>query len=1065
MLGHSRSLAVLVGGGSLMSSGPRAHRPDAAAPRWLFDERDRELLRIVRDLARKGGSRKDLKSLLYPYLHPRGIKELAAPRALRIAYAIVHLLESLEGGTADDRLRALRAVQDEVLASADSHLHRNTARVLLQIMKELVRSCDDSVRLLQLAHDFRAAASGRPRVVRALLRRYHLLEMPEAWNQLAFDDHVHDSHTKGRKTPCHLIMDAWIKGIRYLTVIHYNHVGSEAAAELLEAAEIMGIDVRIGVELSARFHDRYVQLIWVPRGFADAKDFLSFLSEPHVQDFMREGRKVSQYQQQYVLAVLRLFNATHRVALGETYGIELGVLEEAEFLAFVGPGQASILHLGKFIHLHVSPLLRAQVEALRARERGASADERRRIGALVAAMDALDSEEIVERYLRPSCNPSIPDPHVPRDGADVPHLLTLSPGALLAEVGKLRSGHRITLNLSELQVEDVLELLYECRGGISFLEIFNLKDYLDGKSPHLAEIAELQRAINEANVVTLKRLIRGIIERVAAQGSSAAADRAWRLTEILRNIALLQSYYRNAPLQTRIGSDSSGHSRRFHGMGLAIQETLPRRAQREIARRPGSRLVLPVVTPVFLRETHLPRQRSASFWGSFPGLASFSPRLERAGPTRRDWVVAEPSTRLSDRGNVVSLGGVREEHGNGFSLHAPPAPPSRVPPWEYLNGTLKSTLKVLVGFVPAFATFALTKDWWVLAYLGAAIWFGVTGLRVILQSVLGAGGIRRSPLVVWKSYVRWDRLSDSLLFTGFSVPLLDYVMKTVVLDRTLGITTRTNPAALYAAMACANGLYIAAHTSWRGFPRAAVLGNLFRSVLSIPIAVALHASLGAVLGGVGAADVAATLQKWAAVISKVASDCVAGVIEGLADRYTNMRVRVRDYTVKLRQLFNVHAQLELLYPETDVLRMLRSPKQFIRKIDAEARDLEKVVIVNALDLFYFWMYQPRARGVLRSIVRTMSQDERQILVRSQFVLQRKREVTQLFVDGLVGKKFAPALALYLDYSSEYLDAIEALASEDGGDRGAPGLEGARNGLALAEPAQVPRYSESWPSDG
>ena len=33
------------------------------------------------------------------------------------------------------------------------------------------------------------------------LRRYHLLEMPEEWNQIAFDDHVHDANTKGRKTP------------------------------------------------------------------------------------------------------------------------------------------------------------------------------------------------------------------------------------------------------------------------------------------------------------------------------------------------------------------------------------------------------------------------------------------------------------------------------------------------------------------------------------------------------------------------------------------------------------------------------------------------------------------------------------------------------------------------------------------------------------------------------------------------------------------------------------------------------------------------------------------------
>ena len=33
----------------------------------------------------------------------------------------------------------------------------------------------------------------------------------EDWNQIAFDDHVHDVNTKGRKSSTHLIMDAWIK--------------------------------------------------------------------------------------------------------------------------------------------------------------------------------------------------------------------------------------------------------------------------------------------------------------------------------------------------------------------------------------------------------------------------------------------------------------------------------------------------------------------------------------------------------------------------------------------------------------------------------------------------------------------------------------------------------------------------------------------------------------------------------------------------------------------------------------------------------------------------------------
>jgi hypothetical protein len=281
----------------------------------------------------------------------------------------------------------------------------------------------------------------------------------------------------------------------------------------------------------------------------------------------------------------------------------------------------------------------------------------------------------------------------------------------------------------------------------------------------------------------------------------------------------------------------------------------------------------------------------------------------------------------------------------------------------------------------------------------------------------------------------------------------------VVLERTFGITTATNPAALYAAMACTNGVYIATHTWIRGLSRAAVVGNLFRSVLSIPIAVALNASLAAALGAAGAggaAEVAAILQKWAAIVSKAASDTAAGVIEGLADRWANVRTRVEDYSDKLRQLFDIHAQLELLYPETDVLDMLASPKQLIRRITS---DLEKILIVNALDLFHFWMYPPRARHVLRSIMRTMSHEERQIVVRSQYVLRRNREVTQLFVDGIVGKRFARALSLYLDHSAGYLDAIERLAEAPPAQP--VRLAAARSAVHVAEPTQAPRYSRTW----
>jgi hypothetical protein len=985
---------------------------------------------MVEDVLSREASRLKFKELLNPYLHPHGIKEMAASQGFRIAYAMINLLRSLEIGKADDRLRALHALRDEVMNITHSSLRRNTARVLLQIMKELVRMQGDHARQLELAHDFRMAASGKPRTVRQELRRHHLLEMPEEWNQIAFDDHVHDANTKGRKTPTHLIMDAWIKGIRRLTVIYYNYVPPEAAAELLEAGEIMEITIRIGVSVGAQFRGRKVHFIWVPRGFADARDFLSFLSDPPVRAFLDEGRRVSEYQKSHVLAVLGEFNERHRPAINDALGIDLAPLDLADFLAFVAGGQASILHLGEFIHARLLPLLEVRVNGLRSRYEKAAPEERLRMEGLVNRMRKLDSEAIVDHYLRPERNPSLPDPNVYRDGEDVPQLLRLTPRELMERLDQLHAGYRTCLNLSDLSVEDVLEMLYDCKGMITYLEIFNLKDHVNGKAIHYPEISELQIALNEGNVITLKRLIRGMLQRLERSSSPDRQDRIEKMTEILRNIPVLQSHYRIVPLKANIGSDSTGRSLHHYGMGLILRETLTRRAQKAIRHTMFPAVfTLPVRMTAYLRTTYVPGPAWGVKW--LRRLFRLLPGLRRLEEERRhDWEILDDATRMATPGNIIPLGGLHEEGGNDLRLEEKKSRAERGISWRYLNSGVKNAIKVLIGFIPAFLTFALTKDWWLLAYGGAFIWFGITGLRNILQSVLGGGGIRRSPLLRWNDYVSWGRMTDSLLFTGFSVPLLDYIVKTVLLDRMFGVTTTTNASLLYTVMALTNGLYLSSHNAFRGLPKGAIFANFFRSVLSIPLAIAFNATIGGILFEAGIPGINDVLQKWAAVISKAASDCVAGVIEGLADRYENIRVRARDYSAKLRQLFDTYARLELLFPETDVLKMLESPKKFMQTINAEAQDLERVIIINALDLLYFWMYQPRSRSVLKARIRTMSEEERQIFVRSQCILQREREISQLFLDWIIGRDFSKGLAFYLDRYREYLVALKQIALRD-----------------------------------
>ena len=1038
-------------------------------PKIFFDHRDHELLNIVREVVSRSGQTRALRSLLVEYMHPQGIKEMAAPRGLRIAYSIAGLLDSFEQGLPGDRIKALRSLRDEVFHSASFLYQKNTARVLVQIMKELLRSHDDELRQLKLAHDFRMVSTGNPRLVRRHLARYHLLEMPEEWNQYAFDDHVHDANTKGRKSPTHLVMDAWIKGIRFLTVVYYNYVSPEVVEELIEASALLDIQVQVGIEMSAHFRNKYIRFTWEPHGFNDNRALLGFLREEAVLTLLEQGKTVSHYQQQYVFAVLKAFNDGHHHTLAEELGIAIAPLQTEEFLRFVGAGQPSILHLARFIHNAVTDKtaeIGRQLEAMTLA--GSKPDSG--LARQLARLRNCTIENIIGHYLTPVRNPEIADPQQPRDDPELPELLRHAPKSLLSKLLSLHSSSKFTLNLSNLSVQDTLELLYDCEGMISHIEAFNLKnashgiisspaggcgcpagDAVDLKSPeqHYRLIGELQQALNDDNVISLKRAIRAIIwdyeeQRLSLVRRAALAaasyggpelladqqrcmeERKTALLNILFNLEKFHDYYRKRTLGSRIGSGSTGLAEHQHGMGLVVLDTLPTRARKVLDDdlNKNWRSLIPV-SAALTRSSHSRQVNLAedSARNSRPPWFSWFAHGRRRWT---DWTLESLRIHPGRPGNIATLGGLRRNGENGQQSGTVRQREKLRHPWIYLNTNLKNTLKVLIGFIPAFLTFSLTKDWWLLAYFGAVIWFSITGLRNIIQSVLGGGGLRRSPLLPWNSLVSWSRIADSLLYTGFSVPLLDYLVKTLLLDQGFGVTTTSNPILLYAVMGLANGIYISSHNLFRGLPKNAAVGNFFRSILAIPLAVLLNSLFGGLLLLAGVPDVSGELQKWAAIISKLASDCVAAVIEGLADRQVNIRARLNAYRTKISQLFAVFSRLDLLFPEEDVLDILQAPEIMMKTLNYEAREQEKLIIVNALDLMYFWMYQPRSRRALAGIVAQMSREEWLIFYRSQLVLVRYKEISQVFIDGLVGKDFSRALAFYLDHHQRYLTEIAVL---------------------------------------
>lgn len=992
----------------------------------FFDRRDHELIGIVNSVYDADNIFGYTRKLYYPYFHPLGIKEMAESKGLRTAYAIVNLLESMERGEIENRIQALAALKDEVLNTAGGSMPKNTARVLLQIMKELVRAKGNYSLQLQLAHNFRMAAFGKPRVIRRLLTYYHLLEMPEEWNQLTFDDHVHDANTSGRKSPTHLIMDAWIKGIRRLRVIYCHCIEPRFAAELIEAARIMEIDLRIGIEFWAKYRDRYISFIWVSRGLPDAEAFLCFLAEPHVVIFMEQGRAVLKYQEMYVLGLLEAFNDQYLDQMCQTFDIDLPRLCPERFLKFASPGLPSVSHLGEYIHALAVAAMKDRMEALNQSFGTADADEQQSIRDRVERMDLFSVQEVIATYLSPEKYPDIAHLFAVSDDPNLPDRLKLSFQELLERIKLLHHDFRITLKLGELKPEDVLEILYEGNGLITRLEIINLKDFTSGKTAHLVAINNLQEAINTGSLLKLKRVVRHIKLAVEQAGYADEPDRIKKLFNILYDIDDLKKMYTVRPLKSRIGSDSTGKSHQAHGMGFGIVNTLSSRAIHQIQKDGGNRLILPASIHVSQQLTSFPANELSRGVKWMMNALKWLPGLDQIIPLKkREWIFESFYLDMKSCGNIVTLGGVQKKdtNGLGLALSAVKKTPMKTS-WKNLNTKFKNCLKILIGFVPAFVCFSLTKDWWFLAYFGAFIWFSITGFRVILQSVLGGGGINRSSLLKWNDYVSWERLTDALLYTGFSVPLLDYVVKTLLLERAFGITVATNPLILYSVMGLANGIYLSSHNTFRGLPKGMITGNFFRSILAIPVAVLFNSLVGAILMFFNTPGVDGVLQKWAAIISKAASDTVAGIIEGTVDRFQNMDLRKRDIQKKFSDLFETYSRLELLFPETEELKILEKPPLLFYNKNSEVKDLAVMIIINSLDLFYFWMYLPRARMTMLDMVSRLTPEEKTIFMQSQKLLEQEQFISRLFVDGILGQNFPRPLSFYLTTYKSYLSAIQ-----------------------------------------
>lgn len=395
-----------------------------------------------------------------------------------------------------------------------------------------------------------------------------------------------------------------------------------------------------------------------------------------------------------------------------------------------------------------------------------------------------------------------------------------------------------------------------------FNDIESLKSNLLKSGCRLKILHPLEHGKDAAEEVLTK--CRGLVDEVEIFNTQDCVQRQpdevlW-LARFVNNFNLRAAKEGSVPYVPVTGSDSTGRHPKIPGMGFVFEDTL-----------------LASQKDAFLKR-HL----------ALPPLVS---AMVRAGGKPVD----EATTGTT--ASIVSLGKISEINSRraGYESVGENAliPPLRA--WRYLNPAVKNFVYGIIGFFVANE------------FIGAGyafLWLGITGFRNSIADLIASRGARLSE---WKlKSISVDNVAQSLFWTGFSVPILGFVKANFDLVWPWAQDGVIFNLAKFFVISFANGLYLAAHNTLRGFEKKVVRANFFRSVIAWPFAT-LFAPVGNWIG------IPSIVQ------TKIWSDLVAGFIEGGSKYLALIRLRKRNLEEILPQVLSSEkdatftAILDLLY--------------------------------------------------------------------------------------------------------------------------------------------------------
>ena len=826
-----------------------------------FNDKIRDLTDM---LNRKAGRYEDVTPDLLS--HPGGFIRAFRKRRMGIAESYIRIAQDLDRNNVRERLHALKTLMHLSFHAKTVSMPLNTARVQIEIMKEAVKNIHNRRRQMEMIADFSLASYGHETVIRSFLRELRRVEAPELGKplrdlDLGWDSHVHDNLSTGRKTPSQLILDAFIKGLSCVTLVYYDLPNRDIIFEATEAGRILGISVSLAVEFSVGPMSRRRHFLFVPPA-KDCQSYLDFFNKNcEILSSFVDGLEVNRERRRSVITqILENFNRTYRIMINQGYDEDsIFALKTLRFQDL-----ERIVPHGQYSRNHLSELLYAKLKEV-LRKRALALRVQHQVASQLMREDALsgwEMERIAETCRRTR------EQYTSLTPADISNAYF--------------SGKNITDYDSAFPGEDDVMPELKAVGGTlvfarplergltraistvivchQFLDCIELMNMHDSMERDPSEINRLSQFIHLINNGTMPDL-RQFLED-------------WH-TEKVDEVFLEQAFekYHANPLIPLAASASTGWMPRVPGMGFIRKSRIAAKSRR------------------YFSQTHyrLPRHVSALIVG-------------KGQPVPADDRNLTDIFCLGKSGNFKpNLLGDEKNFGHiGIT---------RI--WRYLNPAMKNIIRISIGLIPAWL-------WVGPGY--ALLWFAITFFRNVFVDLVAFSG--PSPRRWSVKDINFDNTSQSLFWTGFSVPILGMVKQGFDMFWPFALNTLFFEWTKFFFICIANGIYISMHNKIRQFDNRVIRANFFRSVLAWPFS-----ALFAPVGNLFAIPSIVQAKFW--------SDMVAAVIEGTGKFRQKIVLRKRDFI--------------------EILPLLRSREKDVR-------------LTAMLDILYIWARRQRGQTGLADIL-------------------------------------------------------------------------------------------------